>query len=140
MLKLKIISVGKTKETWLNDAIDEYRKRLSPILQIEFILAKNDLNLIELLKNESQFVCLDSTGDMFTSLQFSKFIQEQFISNGSRLSLVIGGPDGIPSEIKKKSRLISLSLMTMTHQMVRLILLEQIYRAFEIAKGSKYHK
>ena len=140
MLKLKIISVGKTKETWLNDAIDEYKKRLSPVLQIEFILAKNDANLIELLKNESQFVCLDSTGDMFTSEQFSKFVQDQFISNGSRLTLVIGGPEGLPNEIKKKSPLISLSLMTMTHQMVRLILLEQIYRAFEIAKGSKYHK
>jgi 23S rRNA (pseudouridine1915-N3)-methyltransferase len=140
MLKLKIISVGKTKETWLNDAIDEYKKRLSPVLQIEFILAKNDANLIEQLKNESQFVCLDSTGDMFTSEQFSKFVQDQFISNGSRLTLVIGGPEGLPNEIKKKSPLISLSLMTMTHQMVRLILLEQIYRAFEIAKGSKYHK
>jgi 23S rRNA (pseudouridine1915-N3)-methyltransferase len=140
MLKLKIISVGKTKETWLNAAIEEYTKRLSPILQIEFVLAKNDDQLCEILEKENLVLCLDSTGKMFDSEQFSHFLQEQFIAGGSRLAMAIGGPEGLPAPIKTKYRCISLSPMTMTHQMVRLLLLEQVYRAFEIAKGTKYHK
>ena len=140
MLKLKIVSIGKTKETWLNEAIDEYLKRLSPILQIEFVLLKNDDQLIDYLKNEPRILCLDAAGKSFTSEQFSTFIQQEFIQGKSRLAMVIGGAEGLPSVLKSNHKTFSLSPMTMTHQIVRLFLVEQIYRAFEIAKGSKYHK
>ena len=140
MLKLKIFSIGKTKEDWLNEAIEEYVKRLSPILKLEFIWAKNNDQLCELLAKEPVVICLDAKGKMFDSEQFSDFLQAQFIESKSRLAMAIGGADGLPDELKKNYRCISLSPMTMTHQIVRLVLIEQIYRAFEIAKGTKYHK
>lgn len=140
MLRLKIISVGKTKENWLNEAIDEYLTRLSPILKVEFILTKSDDQLREALNKENLVICLDAAGKLYNSEKFAEFIQQQFIAGGSRLTLAIGGAEGLPQDIKARHPLMSLSPLTMTHQMVRLVLIEQIYRAFEIAKGSKYHK
>ncbi|MBN9378157.1 MAG: 50S rRNA methyltransferase [Chlamydiales bacterium 38-26] len=140
MLKLKIISIGKTKEEWLNIAIDEYLKRLSPLVKIEFVWAKDDGHLIELLAKENRVICLDANGKLFNSEKFADYIHHQFIDGKSRLTLAIGGAEGLPREIKEAYPCISLSPLTMTHQIVRLVLIEQIYRAFEIAKGSKYHK
>lgn len=139
MLKLKLISVGKTKEEWLDAAIDEYTKRLKPVMAIEFLWVKNDEQLIAAVEKESGVVCLDAAGKQMTSEQFANFIGKSFEDNGSRLTLVIGGAEGLPPKLKNYP-LISLSLMTMTHQIVRLVLMEQMYRAFEILKGSKYHK
>ncbi|QLH35600.1 MAG: 23S rRNA (pseudouridine(1915)-N(3))-methyltransferase RlmH [Parachlamydiaceae bacterium] len=140
MLKLKIISIGKTKEDWLNAAIEEYVKRLSPVLKFEFVWAKNNDQLRDLLNKETSVICLDAKGKLYNSEQFAEFIQTQFVENKSRLTLAIGGAEGLPDEIKGCYRLISLSPLTMTHQIVRLVLIEQIYRAFEIAKGTQYHK
>jgi 23S rRNA (pseudouridine1915-N3)-methyltransferase len=139
MLKIKLFSVGKTKEQWLEDAIDEYLRRLKPTASIEFFWAKNDEQLLQLVEKEPLFICLDPNGKMMTSEQFSSFLISKLEEGGSRLSFVIGGPDGLPP-ILKKAFLFSLSPLTLTHQLTRLILLEQIYRAFEIAKGSPYHK
>lgn len=139
MLKLKLISVGKTKEEWLDAAIEEYVKRLKPVLSIEFLWVKNDDQLIAAVEKETGVICLDAAGQQMTSEQFASFIGKKFEDNGSRLTLVIGGAEGLPSKLKQYP-LISLSLMTMTHQIVRLVLMEQLYRAFEILKGSKYHK
>lgn len=139
MLKLKLISVGKTKEEWLDAAIDEYVKRLKPVMAIEFLWVKNDEQLVAAVEKESGVVCLDAAGKQMTSEQFAVFVNKSFEGNGSRLTLVIGGAEGLPPKLKEYP-LISLSLMTMTHQIVRLVLMEQLYRAFEILKGSKYHK
>jgi 23S rRNA (pseudouridine1915-N3)-methyltransferase len=139
MHKIKIISVGKTKEKWLEEAIDEYIKRLKHLLSFEFLWAKNDEQLIQFTQKESNLICLDAKGTEMNSLTFSNFFHEKLEENGSRLTLVIGGADGLPSVLKKQT-LISLSQLTMTHQIIRLVLIEQIYRAFEIAKGSPYHK
>lgn len=139
MLKIKLFSIGKTKEQWLEDAIDEYLRRLKPTASIEFFWAKNDEQLLQLVEKEPLFICLDPNGKMMTSEQFSSFLISKLEEGGSRLSFVIGGPDGLPPILKKAS-LFSLSPLTLTHQLTRLILLEQIYRAFEIAKGSPYHK
>lgn len=140
MLKLKILSVGKTKEEWLDAALDEYVKRLKSVLSIEFIWAKNDEQLIHYAEKEPLIICLDVQGASLNSEQFSSFIQRKFQDGGSRLAIVIGGAEGLPIELKEKCELISLSPLTMTHQIVRLVLIEQIYRALEIAKGTKYHK
>jgi 23S rRNA (pseudouridine1915-N3)-methyltransferase len=140
MLKIKILSVGKTKETWLEEALNEYIKRLKPIASFEFVWAKNDAQLQELAERESLIVCLDPNGSLMDSGQFSVFLHEKLQEGGSRLAFIIGGPEGLPKSLKQKSQLISLSPLTLTHQLTRLILLEQIYRAFEIARGSKYHK
>lgn len=140
MLKLKIFSVGKTKEEWLESAFTEYVKRLQKTLHVECIWAKNDDQLLELVEKEALVIYCDAEGKQLTSEAFSSFLVKKFIEGGSRLSIVIGGAEGLPLTIKKSKELLSFSKMTMTHQMIRLFLIEQVYRAFEIQKGSSYHK
>lgn len=140
MYKLRILTIGKTKETWLEKALDEYTKRLSKILSIEFVWAKNNEHLLLLASKEPRLICLDSSGKMMESKTFSTFIIKKFEEGGSRLAIVIGGAEGLPMPLKEHHVLISLSPMTFTHQLVRLILIEQMYRAFEIDKGTQYHK
>jgi len=140
MLKLKILSVGKTKEKWLEEAFSEYVKRLNPSVQIECIWAKDTPQLVEWAQKEHSYLCLDPSGHLFTSEEFSRFLIQQWEKGGSRLTLMIGGAEGLPQEIKQKGSSISLSPLTFTHQITRLVLIEQIYRAIEIQKGSQYHK
>lgn len=140
MLKLKILSVGKTKERWLEEAFQEYAKRLKPFVQIECLWAKETSQLAEWAQKESSYLCLDPEGHLLTSEQFSAFLADQWEKGGSRLTLLIGGPEGLPADIKKGREKISLSPLTFTHQITRLVLIEQIYRALEIQRGSHYHK
>lgn len=143
MYHFTIFSVGKTKEDWLEQALEEYLKRLKPTAAISFIWAKNEAQLETAVIKEaekSRIVCLDASGQLMDSEEFSSFLLKQLEEGGSRLGLVIGGPEGLPPVVKKRFPLLSLSRLTFTHQMARLILIEQIYRAFEIAKQSRYHK
>ena len=140
MIKIKLLSVGKTKEKWLSEAIEEYSKRLSAILQIESAWAKDDRQLIEWAHKEETILCLDPAGKLFTSRDFSALLSQKWEKGGSRLAFVIGGADGLPQELRTKEKLISLSPLTFTHQITRLVLIEQIYRATEIQRGSQYHK
>ena len=140
MLKLKILSVGKSKETWLEDAMQEYAKRLKPYLSIEWLWAKDNSQLVDWAKKESSVICLDPAGRLLTSEQFATFIEQAWEKGGSRLTFIIGGAEGLPMELKTHSPLISLSPLTFTHQITRLVLIEQIYRAIEIKRGSPYHK
>ncbi|MGK5595361.1 MAG: 23S rRNA (pseudouridine(1915)-N(3))-methyltransferase RlmH [Parachlamydiaceae bacterium] len=139
MLRIKVLSTGKTKEKWLEEAIQEYLKRLSPILSIDFIFFKSDMQLEAQAAKEHSLICLDPNGPLLTSESFSNLLHSSLIKGGSRLTFVIGGPDGLTEGLKKYP-LISFSKMTFTHQICRLILVEQIYRATELEKGSKYHK
>lgn len=141
MFKIKIASIGKTKEAWLKEALDEYSQRLTRAASIEWIFAKNDAQLIDLTNKETDLICLDLQGKAYTSEEFSTFLFQQLIARGARLAFVIGGAEGIPQEIlSRASHLLSFSRLTFTHQIVRLLLLEQIYRAIEIHKGTGYHK
>ncbi len=141
MFKIKIITTGKTKEAWLKEAIEEYSQRLQATASIEWVLAKNSVQLDEILKKEHSFICLDPMGKAYSSEEFSTFLFHQLIAQGARLTFVIGGPDGLSKATASKAAfLISFSRLTFTHQMIRLLLLEQLYRAVEIEKGSSYHK
>lgn len=141
MLKAKIYSVGKTKEAWLLAALEEYETRLKATLALEWILPKEPDQLEAFLIKEPHFICLDPKGKLMSSEAFSRFLQEQFVAQGSRLSFAIGGDTGFSPAIKARaSTSLSLSPMTFTHQLTRLILVEQLYRALEIQKGSRYHK
>ena len=140
MYRIRIFSVGKTKEAWLEEAIAEYVKRLQHTASIEFHWAKNDEQLVALIAKEGAVVCLDAAGKNLDSERFSSFIIKQLEAGGARLAMVIGGAEGLPPALKDAYPLVSLSPMTFTHQVARLILVEQIYRAFEIDKGTKYHK
>ena len=138
MYKVKILSQGRCKEKWLADALGEYEKRLTGRLEMEWILTDE---LITVCLKEPFLIALDPRGVLLTSEAFSQKFEKLLIQGGSRLSFVIGGAEGLPADILQKSKWKwSLSPLTFTHQIVRLLLVEQIYRALEIQKGSHYHK
>jgi 23S rRNA (pseudouridine1915-N3)-methyltransferase len=139
-MKLFIYSVGKTKESWLEEALFLYIKRLKPVIETQLIIAKSNEQLLSLIQKETHLIGLDPEGKEMRSEEFSSFLMKSLEKGGAKTSFLIGGAEGIPNTLKKNIPLISLSKMTFTHQMARLILMEQIYRGFEIAKGSEYHK
>ena len=158
-MKIKLYCIGKIKEQYLKDGINEYLKRISPYSNIEIVevidskvkdnpnkadieKAKNEEGerVLKLLKND-YLIGLDLNKSEFTSEEFASFIQKKMVEGGSSISFVIGGSYGLSDELKKRCNTsISLSKLTFLHQMTRLILLEQIYRAFKILNNETYHK
>jgi len=152
MLKINIVAVGKIKEKFWQTAIAEYVKRLRPYAKLEIVevlaesfssqnkriaQTKENERLMKALEkyNKQNVYLLAETGKEFDSLQFAKFITKQ-----SEIVLVIGGALGWAEEIKKQyPQTISLSQLTMPHEMARVVLLEQIYRAVSIINGKEYH-
>ena len=133
MYKATIISPGKLSSSGLLGAISEYEKRLKPFLKIEWILKDK--------QPTTPYICIDATGKVMNSMSFAHFILNQFEMRQCRLTFVIGGAEGISKNIlDNASWIISLSKLTFTHQMARLIFIEQLYRTIEIQKGSKYNK
>ncbi|NGX49255.1 MAG: Ribosomal RNA large subunit methyltransferase H [Candidatus Anoxychlamydiales bacterium] len=141
MLKVKIFTIHKTKENWLNEAIAEYEKRLTKDIKFDWQILKDEKDLIKKVLKENFYICLDEKAKSFTSIEFSKKIINFFENHKSKISFVIGSDIGLSQIIKTKANYtMSLSKLTFTHQMVRLILVEQLYRAFQISKNTKYHK
>jgi 23S rRNA (pseudouridine1915-N3)-methyltransferase len=139
MIKVKILSIKKHKEKWLNLAIDEYTKRM-PNIKLDWIFAKDDLDLEKKAIIEEKYICLDEHGKNFTSIEFSKKVIN-FLEIEKVSTFIIGGSEGLPKNILKNSLFnLSLSNLTFPNQICRLLLVEQLYRSFEISKGSKYHK
>lgn len=141
MYKIKIFSVGKTKESWLQQAVAEYEERLATRLRVEWIFVKTDAQLSRILDKEERYICLTPEGKSYSSEGFSAALLSWLERGDSRMGFVIGGAEGIAPEVKKRAAgLLSLSPMTLTHQMTRLLLMEQLYRSLEIDRGSGYHK
>ncbi len=141
MFKISLYSPGKNHENWLQEAIETYAKRLTPYAEIHWHFPKDNLHMELLLAKQSFYIALDPQGSSFTSGEFSQFLFSEGEKRGSRLNFVIGAADGLTSSIKAgASSLISLSPLTFTHQITRLILTEQIYRAFTIYHRLPYHK
>jgi 23S rRNA (pseudouridine1915-N3)-methyltransferase len=143
-LRVRVVSVGKAArdEDWVQSAINLYLTRLRTVLQVECVWVRDDTALASAVsKCTEPAIILDERGSQSTSVEFAKRMYDSLEEGGSRLSFFIGGADGLPAELKAdRGRLISLSKLTFTHQMARLLLVEQIYRATEIQKGSGYHK
>jgi 23S rRNA (pseudouridine1915-N3)-methyltransferase len=147
-VKIRIVGRKNGSEKWLEEAYSMYETRLRPSsLDVETVWHKTDPDLIKAVETDREkghtVVLMDPTGKMRSSEQFSEDLFSWIASGGSRLVFVIGGAPGLPPELKNhpsKTKLISLSPMTFTHQFARTILMEQIYRASEIRKGSGYHK
>lgn len=158
-MKVNIRIVGrKSSEPWLEDGVDMYEKRLRPSnVEVETTWHKDNAALMKGIETDRsknhKVICLDPTGKQYTSEKFTEKVYQWLDEGGSRLSFVIGGAEGLPAELKYSSyssgnnsgnndvrALISLSVLTFTHQFARLLLIEQIYRATEIQKGSGYHK
>jgi 23S rRNA (pseudouridine1915-N3)-methyltransferase len=140
MYKIEIITIGKNKELWLKQALLEYEKRLEKSISLKWVLAKDNPHLINICNSIDFFICLSPNGKILTSETFSTMLFKWLEKNGSRLTFVIGGAEGIPTIIQKKSSYnLSLSFLTFTHQITRILLIEQIYRAEQIYKNTPYH-
>lgn len=142
-LTTNILIVGKRNggEDWIADGCAEYEKRLSVTMSLSTTFCKSDDDLVKHAKAaKGTIFAMDEHGKQHTSIDFSKILYKGFEDGGAHVTFIVGGFAGLPEDIKKSHQLISLSKMTWTHQMARLLLLEQIYRATEIHKGSGYHK
>lgn len=159
-MKIKIYAIGKIKDSYLRVGIEEYLTRIKPYAQIEIAEVKDEPipenpnikeiekakneegnRVLKLLKNNEYLIALDLNKKQYKSEDFAAFLMQKLTENGSSVSFVIGGSYGLSDELKRRSNYsISLSDLTFTHQMSRLILLEQIYRSFKILKGEVYHK
>lgn len=159
-MKIKIICVGKIKEKFFKDAISEYSKRLSRYCNLEIlevpdemtpdgasesvnnmILQKEGERIKAKLKDNDYIVTLEILGDKFTSESFARKLASVTINGNSTIAFVIGGSLGLSDDVKAMSSLkLSFSDMTFPHQLMRVVLLEQIYRAFKINSNEPYHK
>ncbi len=141
MYKVKILTIRKQKEPWLSDAIYEYEKRMQKDFLFEWIFAKDEKQLLKFAEKEKNILCLDPKGKELSSEDFSDFFFSFLEKSLSRICIIIGGPTGIDKKILNNASFIcSLSKLTFTHQIARLILVEQVYRSLEIKKNTKYHK
>lgn len=155
-MKITLLVIGKTEADYLKKGIDEYLKRLKHYVpfSIQVIPAlKNTKKLSEeqqkqkegelilnQLKSTDSLVLLDENGKQFTSVKFSKYIQKFMVAGTRSMVFVVGGPYGFSDQVYQKAvDKVSLSEMTFSHQMVRLIFAEQVYRAMTILKGEPYH-
>lgn len=160
MLNIKIICVGKLKEKYWKEAVSEYSKRLNAYCKLtinevrdEKISDSNssadeekvkDMEGKQILKNikDSEYViCLDLSGEELNSLQLSEKLEKLALTGTNQIDFIIGGSLGIGKEVLDRAdEKMSFSKLTFPHQMIRTILLEQIYRAFKISRGEVYHK
>lgn len=150
---IKIICVGKIKEKYIKEAIEEYKKRISKYTKLEIIelqdinnpniniiLEKEQELIINKINEKDYVITLEIEGKELNSLELSKTLENIQIIN-SNITFIIGGSYGLHNEIKKRSNFkLSFSKLTFPHQLFRVILLEQIYRSYKIINNESYHK
>lgn len=160
MMNINIIAVGKLKEKYFREAIDEYSKRLSKYCKLEIIEVsdekapdnyskaeeemvkiKEGQEILKHIKADTYVIALEIMGRMLSSEGLADFIDNLGIRGKSSIAFIIGGSLGLSQEVIKRADYhLSFSPMTFPHQLMRVILLEQIYRGFRIVKGEPYHK
>ena len=158
-MKIRIVAVGKLKEKYLREGVAEYEKRLAPFASVELLetreeymaenpseaqrqetLAKEGERLLRLVPERSFLIVLDVKGKLLSSEALAKELAARALQGQSDLTFLIGGAFGLSPAVRDRADLrISFSPMTFTHQMVRLLLYEQIYRAFKINRGVNYN-
>ena len=139
-MKLRVVWVGKTKNPQLAKLCEDYIGRIKHFLPIEIAEVK-ETRLPAALDPSDRIVVLDPKGKSWTSAKFAEFLQHHMTADPRRLTFVIGDYDGIPPDVKKLANLEwSLSPLTFTHDLTRVLLLEQIYRALSIARNFPYSK
>lgn len=154
-MKIELWVIGKTAFKYLDEGISVYEKRLkhytsfdlvvipdikNPPLSIEALKTKEGELILNKLTKDDFFILLDENGKQNTSIDFSKFIEQQQMNATKRIVFQIGGAYGFSDAVyARANQKLSLSKMTFSHQMIRLFFVEQLYRAFTILKGEKYH-
>jgi 23S rRNA (pseudouridine1915-N3)-methyltransferase len=159
-MQIKIIAVGRVKEPYLAEGIAGYEKRLRPYVKIgtteiaeekrpvrlspshkEQLLDKEGARILESIPPEGYTIALDVGGKQVSSEGLASLLHDQEIGGKGHVTFIIGGDLGLSGDVLARcDERLSLSAMTFTHQMVRLVLLEQVYRAFRIMRGEPYHK
>ena len=158
-MKVTLICVGKVKEKFYRDAIKEYEKRLGEYIKLNTIeindekvkvendseialaMEKEGNNILSKIKDTQYVITLEILGKSISSEQFAAKIDNLMLTGKSDVVLVIGGSYGLSDSVKKRSDYaLSFSKMTFPHQMMRVVLLEQVYRAYRIITGASYHK
>ena len=158
-MQITIACVGKLKEKYLTAAVEEFEKRLTPFCRINIksineekmpdnpsattkqqVLEKETKRLLALIPDNSYVIALDVAGKMISSPELSEKISKLALDGKSHITFVIGGAFGYTDELRQRADFLwSFSALTFTHQMIRVLLLEQIYRAFKIMRNEKYH-
>jgi len=155
-MKIKLLTVGKTTNTNLVTLQDEYQARLKFYISFEMAIIpelKNTKNIsiaeqqekeadliLKQLETTDEVVLLDEKGKQFTSMGFSEYLSKKMLASHKRMVFVVGGPYGFSERVYNRANgKVSLSAMTFSHQMIRLIFIEQLYRAMTILKGEPYH-
>jgi len=155
-MKITLLLTGKTNELFIRDGYAIYEKRLSHYVFFETIIipdlkSTRSLNAMQIKEKEAEFqlkylensdfiVLLDEQGKEFRTVEFAGFLQQRMNSSIKNLFIVIGGPYGFSKKIHAKANIkLSLSKMTFSHQIVRLLFMEQLYRAFTIIRNEPYH-
>ena len=144
-MKIKIAWIGKTKAPAIQTLTDEYLKRLKYDAEVEGVSLKDETSLLKLCEPAARpvrhtLLLLDSRGKQFSSEEFAKWLGEYQDRSSSPLLFAIGAADGFSDEAQRAATLVlSLGKMTLAHELARVVLLEQIYRAFTILKGHPYH-
>lgn len=159
-MNITLVTVGKIKEKYLKEAIDEYTKRLSRYCKVEIIELPDEKtpdnasekeeiqikeregrNILSKIKDNAYVVAMDLKGKHVTSEEFAQFIDTLGVEGNSNLVFIIGGSLGLSQDVIKRANYkICFSKMTFPHQLFRVMLLEQIYRGYRIIKGEPYHK
>lgn len=144
---IKIICIGKIKEKYLTDLINDYQKRINKYHKLEIIeLKDSNINnekeeILKHIKTSDYIISMCIEGKLLTTSEFKDKIESLMLNGNSNITFIIGGSDGIHDEIKRQSNeLISFSKLTFPHGLFRGILLEQIYRVFKIMNNETYHK
>lgn len=155
MIEINVISVGTVKEKYLQEMIQDYKKRISKYAQIDLIELKDESNkinenvvkelegdrILSSIKDGFYVVLLDLDGVMLDSVSLSKKIDEISTYYSSKIAFVIGGSFGVSEAVKKRANFkLSFSKLTFPHQLIKGVLLEQIYRSFKILNNETYHK
>jgi len=143
-MKLKIAWIGKTKEPAIEALTDEYVKRLGRFVDVETTLYKDETSVFKLYAHDARpkhtLVLLDSRGRQFSSEEFANWLRGQIERSSQPLLFAVGPADGFTDHARQSATLVlSLGKMTLAHELARVVLLEQLYRAFTILKGHPYH-
>jgi 23S rRNA (pseudouridine1915-N3)-methyltransferase len=141
-VKLLVAAVGKLKEPYLVAAAEEYVKRLRPMCTLVVQEVKDDAALLAAIPANAHLYAFDERGEMITSTQLADLIAaEQAHGGGAPVAFAIGGADGHTDALRKRAKkLIAFGRMTIAHRLVRVLVLEQIYRSFKILRGEPYHR
>ena len=140
-MKILVVAVGKLKESYFRDAQDEYLKRLRPYATLTVTEVKDEDALLAALPDGAHVVALDEKGAQPTSTAFARDILGAQERRGATLAFAIGGADGHGDRVRTRAHeLLAFGAMTIAHRLVRIVLLEQIYRGYRILRGEPYHR